>query len=32
MRLSGTPWEVAPITPYKGTNTQSNFIALATRS
>ena len=32
MRLAGQPWEIAPITPYKGTNTQSNFITLATRA
>ena len=33
MRLNAGPWESAPITPYKGTsNTQSNFVALDTRS
>jgi HK97 family phage major capsid protein len=33
MRLNAQPWESAPITPYKGTsNTQSNFVALDTRS
>lgn len=32
MRLNAAPWENAPITPYKGTNTQSNFIGIATRA
>lgn len=32
MRLNAGPWENAPITPYKGTNTQSNFVVLGTRS
>lgn len=33
MRLNAGPWESAPITPYKGaSNTQSNFVALDTRS
>jgi HK97 family phage major capsid protein len=33
MRLNATPWETAPITPYKGTgNTQSNFVTLDTRA
>ena len=32
MRLNAQSWENAPITPYKGTsNTQSNFVSLATR-
>lgn len=32
MRLNIGPWESAPLTPYKGTNTQSSFVALDTRS
>lgn len=32
MRINANPWENAAITPYKGSNTQSNFVALATRS
>jgi hypothetical protein len=32
MRLNARPWDIAPITPYKGTNTQSCFLALDTRS
>jgi HK97 family phage major capsid protein len=32
MRVGGQPWEIAPITPYNGTNTQSNFVTIATRS
>lgn len=33
MRLNATPWESAPITPYKGSaNTQSNFVTLDDRS
>lgn len=32
MRMNAGPWENAAITPYKGTNTQSSFINLATRS
>lgn len=32
MRVGGQPWEIAPITPYNGTNTQSNFITVATRA
>jgi len=32
MRLSATPWEISPITPFNGSNTQSNFITLATRA
>ena len=31
-RVDGQPWWTAPLTPYKGTNTQSCFVALATRS
>lgn len=31
MRMSGCPWENSPTTPYQGTNTQSSFVALATR-
>lgn len=33
MRLGATPWETAPVTPYKGTaNTQSNFVTLDARA
>lgn len=32
MRLNATPWESAPITPFKGSNTQSSFVTLDTRS
>lgn len=32
MRVGGQPWEIAPITPFKGSNTQSNFVTIATRS
>lgn len=32
MRLNAQPWETAAITPYKGSNTQSSFIVLDTRS
>lgn len=32
MRLDAAPWEDSPITPFKGSNTQSSFVALATRS
>lgn len=32
MRVDARPWEDTPVTPYKGTNTQSAFIALDTRS
>ena len=32
MRLNAGPWETAPVTPYKGSNTQSSFIALETRA
>jgi HK97 family phage major capsid protein len=31
MRLNARPWESAPITPFKGTNTQSNFVTLEAR-
>ena len=31
-RVDGQPWWAAQLTPYKGTNTQSCFVALATRS
>jgi HK97 family phage major capsid protein len=31
-RLDGQPWWTAPLTPYKGTSTQSCFVTLATRS
>ena len=31
MRMNATPWENSPITPYKGTNTQSSFVCLAPR-
>jgi HK97 family phage major capsid protein len=31
-RVDGQPWWSAALTPYKGTNTQSCFVALATRS
>jgi HK97 family phage major capsid protein len=31
-RVDGQPWWTAPLTPYKGSNTQSCFVALATRS
>jgi len=32
MRVDGQPWEASPITPYKGSNTQSSFITPETRS
>lgn len=32
MRVGGQPWEISPITPYNGTNTQSSFVTVATRS
>lgn len=32
MRVDGATWENSPVTPFKGTNTQSSFVALATRS
>lgn len=31
MRLNASPWESAPITPYKGSNTQSSFVTLDAR-
>ena len=31
-RIDGQPWWNAPLTPFKGTNTQSCFVALATRA
>lgn len=31
MRLNAGPWENSPLTPYKGTNTQSNVVALEAR-
>ncbi len=31
-RVDGQPWWSAPLTPYKGSNTQSCFVALQTRS
>ncbi len=31
MRMNATPWENAPIAPYKGTNSQSSFICLQPR-
>ena len=31
MRMNATPWENSPITPYKGSNTQSSFVCLAAR-
>jgi len=31
-RLDGAPWWTAALTPYKGANTQSCFVALATRA
>jgi HK97 family phage major capsid protein len=32
MRVDGATWENSPVTPFKGTNTQSSFVGLATRS
>lgn len=32
MRLNARPWDIAPITPYKGSNTQSTFVTLDTRA
>lgn len=32
IRIDGQPWWSAPLTPYKGTATQSCFVTLATRS
>jgi HK97 family phage major capsid protein len=31
-RVNGAPWWTSPLTPYKGSNTQSPFITLATRA
>jgi HK97 family phage major capsid protein len=31
-RVDGQPWWTAALTPYKGTNTQSCFVTLATRA
>jgi len=31
MRMNASPWENSPITPFKGTNTQSSFVCLAAR-
>ncbi|MCA9013870.1 MAG: phage major capsid protein [Planctomycetaceae bacterium] len=32
MRIDGKPWETQPLTPFKGTATQSSFVTLATRA
>jgi HK97 family phage major capsid protein len=32
MRLDARPWDDTPLTPYKGSNTQSSFVALETRA
>jgi HK97 family phage major capsid protein len=32
IRFNAGPWENSPITPYKGTNTQSSFVTLDSRS
>lgn len=32
VRQNARPWETAAITPYKGSNTQSSFVAVQTRS
>lgn len=32
MRIDGAPWEHSAVTPFKGNNTQSPFVTLATRS
>lgn len=32
MRVDGRPADISPITPYKGSNTQSHFLGIATRS
>lgn len=32
MRLNAGPWESAPVTPYKGSNTQSSFVTLDARA
>lgn len=31
MRMNASPWENSPITPFKGTNTQSSFVCIAPR-
>ena len=31
MRMNAAPWENSPITPFKGSNTQSSFVCLAAR-
>jgi HK97 family phage major capsid protein len=31
-RVDGAAWENSPVTPFKGSNTQSSFVTLATRS
>jgi HK97 family phage major capsid protein len=31
MRMNAIPWENSPITPFKGSNTQSSFVAVAAR-
>lgn len=31
MRVNGRPWETTPVTPYKGSNTQSSFLVTETR-
>lgn len=32
MRVNGRPWETTPVTPFKGSNTQSSFVVIETRS
>ncbi len=32
LRMDGQPWRASALTPYKGSNTQSHFITLATRA
>lgn len=32
LRIDGQPWETAPLTPYKGSNTLSHFVTLETRA
>lgn len=31
MRVNGRPWEASPLTPFKGSNTQSSFLVVETR-
>jgi len=31
MRMNACPWENSPITPFKGSNTQSSFVTLGAR-